>query len=96
MPAGASTSSASAGLASVYGSTSGQLNPGYSSGPGNTGFEAVSRPLDDALESNSALQLRSLIFVLSVLEITVWRLCRTKTMGYIDDWFCTFSILEVL
>ncbi|XP_015889443.2 uncharacterized protein LOC107424219 isoform X1 [Ziziphus jujuba] len=57
VPAGASTSSASAGLASVYGSTSGQLNPGYSSGPGNTGFEAVSRPLDDALESNSALQL---------------------------------------
>lgn len=88
MPAGASASSGSAGLASVYGSTSGQLNPGYSSGPGNTGFEAVSRPLDDALESNSALQLRSLVFIFSVLEITIWR-CKTKLMGRIDDWFCT-------
>ncbi|KAF3440045.1 hypothetical protein FNV43_RR18323 [Rhamnella rubrinervis] len=57
MPAGASASSANAGLASAYGSTSGQLNPGYSPGPGNTGFEAVSRPLDEAMESNSALQL---------------------------------------
>lgn len=87
MPASASASSANAGLASVYGSTSGQLNPGYSPGPGNTGFEAVSRPLDEAMESNSALQLRSVIFIL-LFEPTIWSLCRTKLMGCVVDLYC--------
>ncbi|KAL0007429.1 hypothetical protein SO802_008931 [Lithocarpus litseifolius] len=45
------------GLPGAYGSASGQLNPGYSSGPGSTEFEAVSRPQDESTESNSALHL---------------------------------------
>lgn len=89
MPAGASASSANAGLASVYGSTSGQLNPGYSPGPGNTGFEAVTRPLDESMESNSALQLRSVIFILLLVKPMIWSLCRTRLMGCVVDWFCT-------
>ncbi|PQM37003.1 CCR4-NOT transcription complex subunit 1 isoform X1 [Prunus yedoensis var. nudiflora] len=35
---------------------SGQLNTGYSAGPGSK-FDAVSRPLDEAIEPNSALHL---------------------------------------
>lgn len=55
MPSGPA-SSGSTGLTSVFGSASGPLNPGYSSGPG--GFEAVSRSQDESMESNSALHLR--------------------------------------
>ncbi|EEF50313.1 ccr4-not transcription complex, putative [Ricinus communis] len=62
IPMGSSTSAVSTALAGAYGSGSGQLNPGYSSAPGNVGFEAVSRTLDmgsDATESNSAAILSS-------------------------------------
>lgn len=65
--AGSSTSSSDAGLTGAYGgSVSGQLNAGYPSGPGNTGLEAVSRPLDvgpEASESNSAALLRCFISI---------------------------------
>ncbi|KAL4599949.1 hypothetical protein ACB092_11G164000 [Castanea dentata] len=56
MPSGPATAGGT-GLPGAYGSASGQLNPGYSSGPGSTGFEAVSRPQDESTESNSALHL---------------------------------------
>ncbi|KAM5554755.1 hypothetical protein ABKV19_022924 [Rosa sericea] len=56
LPVATTASSGSAGLTSTYGSASGQLNTGYSPGPGSK-FEAVSRPLDEAMESNSALHL---------------------------------------
>lgn len=55
------TSSSDAGLSGAYGLTAGQVNPGYTSGAGNAGFEAVSRPLDvasGAIESGSAALLR--------------------------------------
>lgn len=57
MPSGPA-SSGGTGLTGAYGSASGQLNPGYSSSSGSTGFEAVSRPQDESMESNSALHLR--------------------------------------
>ncbi|XP_024032955.1 CCR4-NOT transcription complex subunit 1 [Morus notabilis] len=53
----ASASSANAGLAGAYASASAQLNPAYSPAPVNAGFEAVSRPLDEAIDSTSALHL---------------------------------------
>uniref|UniRef100_A0A2N9FJB6 CCR4-NOT transcription complex subunit 1-like n=1 Tax=Fagus sylvatica TaxID=28930 RepID=A0A2N9FJB6_FAGSY len=56
MPSGPA-SAGSTSLTGAYGSASGQLNPGYSSGPGGTGFEAVSRPQDESTESNSSLHL---------------------------------------
>ncbi|XP_004306964.1 PREDICTED: CCR4-NOT transcription complex subunit 1-like [Fragaria vesca subsp. vesca] len=56
LPVATTASSGSAGLTSTYGSASGQLNTGYSPGPGSK-FEAVSRPLDEVMESNSALHL---------------------------------------
>lgn len=61
MPSGPATAGGT-GLPGAYGSASGQLNPGYSSGPGSTGFEAVSRPQDESTESNSALHLRCFIY----------------------------------
>ncbi|KAK2650679.1 hypothetical protein Ddye_018168 [Dipteronia dyeriana] len=54
------TSSSDTGLSGAYGLAPGQVNPGYTSGAGNTGFEAVSRPLDvatGAIESGSAALL---------------------------------------
>ncbi|KAK9910902.1 hypothetical protein M0R45_034838 [Rubus argutus] len=56
LPVATTASSGNAGLTSTYGSASGQLNTNYSPGPGSK-FEAVSRPLDEAMESNSALHL---------------------------------------
>ncbi|KAJ7950880.1 putative CCR4-NOT transcription complex protein [Quillaja saponaria] len=53
MPSGPSVTSSSTGMTGDYGPASGQLTTGYS-GHGSTGFEAVSRSLDDAMESNSA------------------------------------------
>ena len=63
MPSGPATAGGT-GLPGAYGSASGQLNPGYSSGPGSTGFEAVSRPQDESTESNSALHLRCFIYIM--------------------------------
>jgi hypothetical protein len=63
MPSGPA-SAGSTSLTGAYGSASGQLNPGYSSGPGGTGFEAVSRPQDESTESNSSLHLRCFIYVM--------------------------------
>ncbi|KAL5862252.1 hypothetical protein ACOSQ3_003532 [Xanthoceras sorbifolium] len=60
MAAGSLTSSGDAGLSGAYGLAAGQVNPGYTSGAGNTGFETVSRPLDvasGAIESGSAALL---------------------------------------
>lgn len=51
VPGGASVSSANTGLAGAYASASTQLSPAYSPAPGNSGFEAVSRPLDEAIDS---------------------------------------------
>ncbi|XP_040995071.1 CCR4-NOT transcription complex subunit 1-like isoform X1 [Juglans microcarpa x Juglans regia] len=50
-------SSSSTGLTGAYGPASGQLNLGYSSGTGGTGFEATSRAQDESMESSSALHL---------------------------------------
>lgn len=63
LPVATTASSGSAGLTSTYGSASGQLNTGYSPGPGSK-FEAVSRPLDEVMESNSALHLRLVLIAL--------------------------------
>ncbi|KAG8653698.1 CCR4-NOT transcription complex subunit 1-like isoform X2 [Manihot esculenta] len=62
VPTGSSSSSGASGLANTFGSASGsgQLNAGYSSPPGNLGFEAVSRTVEmasDSVESNSAALL---------------------------------------
>ncbi|XP_021677934.2 uncharacterized protein LOC110663040 isoform X2 [Hevea brasiliensis] len=60
IPIGSSSSLGVTGLASAFGSGSGQLNASYSSTPGNLGAEAVSRTLDlasDAIDSNSAVLL---------------------------------------
>ncbi|PON57727.1 CCR4-NOT transcription complex subunit [Trema orientale] len=57
VPAGVSSSSSNTGLSGAYGSASTQLNPVYSPAPGSSGFESVSRPLDEAIDSNSALHL---------------------------------------
>ncbi|XP_048431931.1 CCR4-NOT transcription complex subunit 1 isoform X3 [Pyrus x bretschneideri] len=54
LPAGTAAPSASAGLNGTFGSASVQLNTGYSAGPGSK-FDAVSRPLDEAVEPNPAL-----------------------------------------
>ncbi|KAL5571856.1 hypothetical protein UlMin_021453 [Ulmus minor] len=54
MPTGVSASTTNAGLAGSYGSASTQLTQAYTSGPG---FEAVSRPLDDTIDSSSSLNL---------------------------------------
>ncbi|KAI4356708.1 hypothetical protein L6164_000708 [Bauhinia variegata] len=66
MPAGVTVQSGSAGLTGTYGSALGQINPGYSAGPGSTGYEAVSRSSDLMVDSNlaphfsgSALHLRA-------------------------------------
>ncbi|XP_050387579.1 uncharacterized protein LOC126803899 isoform X2 [Argentina anserina] len=56
LPVATTASSGSVGLTSTYSSASGQLNTGYSAGPGSK-FEAVSRPLEEVMESNSALHL---------------------------------------
>ncbi|XP_054784760.1 uncharacterized protein LOC129291440 isoform X2 [Prosopis cineraria] len=56
MAAGVGVQSGSAGLTGTYGPGSGQVNPGYSVGPGSTGYEAVSRLSDDVTESNLASQ----------------------------------------
>ncbi|KAF5732911.1 Ccr4-not transcription complex putative isoform 1 [Tripterygium wilfordii] len=50
MPPGPSIPSSATGVTSSYNSSSGQLSSGFSSGPGNSGFEAVPRPLDAASE----------------------------------------------
>ncbi|WJX85826.1 hypothetical protein P8452_68221 [Trifolium repens] len=47
--AGNAVQSANSGLSSTSGPASGQINPGYSL---NTGYEGVSRPIDDMPESN--------------------------------------------
>lgn len=62
IPAGAGVQSGSAALAGTYGPGSGQINPGYSIGPGTAGYEAVSQISDDVAESNLAPQFR-FIFV---------------------------------
>ncbi|RXI06771.1 hypothetical protein DVH24_025907 [Malus domestica] len=54
LPASTAAPSASAGLNSIFGSASVQLNTGYSAGPGSK-FDVVSRPLDEAVEPNPAL-----------------------------------------
>ncbi|XP_028804636.1 CCR4-NOT transcription complex subunit 1 isoform X2 [Neltuma alba] len=54
MGAGVGVQSGSAGLTGTYGPGSGQVNPGYSGGPGSTGYEAVSRLSEDVAESNLA------------------------------------------
>jgi hypothetical protein len=59
-------SSGGMGLTGAYGSASGQLNPGYSSTSGSTGFEAVSRPQDESMESNSAMHHRCFIHVMYI------------------------------
>ncbi|XP_027908150.1 CCR4-NOT transcription complex subunit 1 isoform X1 [Vigna unguiculata] len=51
MSAGVAVQSANTGLPSTNGSVSGQVNPGY---PVSTGYEGVSRPLEDITESNLA------------------------------------------
>ncbi|XP_039684486.1 CCR4-NOT transcription complex subunit 1 isoform X2 [Medicago truncatula] len=51
MSAGAAVQSATSGLTGTNGPAPGQINPGYSL---NTGYEGVSRPLDDMPESNYA------------------------------------------
>lgn len=51
MSAGAAVQSANSGLTGTNGPAPGQINPGYSL---NTGYEGVSRPLDDMPESNYA------------------------------------------
>ncbi|XP_059434806.1 uncharacterized protein LOC132167794 isoform X1 [Corylus avellana] len=56
MPSGPASSGGTS-LTGAYGSASGQLNPGYSSTSGSTGFEAVSRSQDESMESNSAMHL---------------------------------------
>ena len=79
MPAGASGSSHNAGLTGAYGSTSTQLNAAYSTAPGNSGFETVSRPLDEAVDSSSGLHLRFVYLSSSIflsqklpLQCTTW------------------------
>ncbi|RZC02395.1 CCR4-NOT transcription complex subunit 1 isoform C [Glycine soja] len=51
MSAGVAVQSGNTGLTGTNGSVSGQINPGY---PVTTGYEGVSRPLDDMTESNLA------------------------------------------
>ncbi|KAK7386118.1 hypothetical protein VNO78_26091 [Psophocarpus tetragonolobus] len=51
MSAGVAVQSGNTGLTGTNGSVSGQINPGY---PVSTGYEGVSRPLDDMTESNMA------------------------------------------
>ncbi|KAL9303652.1 hypothetical protein ACSQ67_020915 [Phaseolus vulgaris] len=51
MSAGVAGQSGNTGLPSTNGSVSGQVNPGY---PVSTGYEGVSRPLEDMTESNLA------------------------------------------
>lgn len=65
MPSGPA-SSGGTGLTGAYGSASGQLNPGYSSSAGSTGFEAVSRAQDELMESNSAMHLRCVIYFMYI------------------------------
>lgn len=67
------TSSTDAGLSSAYGLAAGQVNPGYTSGAGNTSLETVSRSLDvvsAAVDSGSLTLLRCVcvcfLFFLSV------------------------------
>jgi CCR4-NOT transcription complex subunit 1 len=60
MSAGAAVQSANSGLTGTNGPAPGQINPGYSL---NTGYEGVSRPLDDMPESNFAQHFRCAIFV---------------------------------
>ena len=62
--------SASAGLNSTFGSASVQLNTGYSAGPGSK-FDAVSRPLDEAVEPNPALHPRFL-FIRFYILLVLW------------------------
>ncbi|KAK7350377.1 hypothetical protein VNO77_08930 [Canavalia gladiata] len=51
MSAGVPVQSGNTGLTGTNGPVSGQINPGY---PVSTGYEGVSRPLDDLTESNLA------------------------------------------
>lgn len=60
MSAGVAVQSGNTGLTGTNGSVSGQINPGY---PVTTGYEGVSRPLDDMTESNLAPHFRSPLFV---------------------------------
>jgi len=55
MSAGVAGQSGNTGLPSTNGSVSGQVNPGY---PVSTGYEGVSRPLEDMTESNLAQHFR--------------------------------------
>lgn len=63
MPAGVGVQSGSAGLTGTYGPASGQINPGYSVGPGSAGYEPVSRLSDDVAESNLAPHFRFLFVI---------------------------------
>ena len=58
MSAGPSSLSGDAGLTGTFGSTSGQVTPGYSSGPGNLGQLEVA---SEAVESTSTALLRCFI-----------------------------------
>lgn len=60
MSAGVAAQSGNTGLPSTNGSVSGQVNPGY---PVSTGYEGVSRPLEDITESNLAPHFRSHLFI---------------------------------
>lgn len=60
MSAGVAVQSGNAGLTGTSGPVSGQINPGYSV---STGYEGVSRPLDDMAESNLASHFRYLFFI---------------------------------
>lgn len=60
MPAGVGVQSGSAGLTGTYVPGTGQVNTGYSVGPGSTGYEAVSRLSDDVEDSNLASHFRLL------------------------------------
>lgn len=61
MPAGPSATSANVGMPGSYASASTQLTAAYPAAPTNSGFEAVSRPLDEVVDSVSALQIRFVI-----------------------------------
>ncbi|KAF4401859.1 hypothetical protein G4B88_013146 [Cannabis sativa] len=69
VPAGASASTANTGLAGAYGTASTQLSPAYSSASGSLGFDSVSRPVDEAIDStNSALHLSASSLHVGVAE----------------------------
>lgn len=60
MSAGVAGQSGNTGLTGTNGPVSGQINPGYSV---STGYEGISRSIDDMGESNLAPHFRCPVFV---------------------------------